>query len=131
MSNSNQMSRTQNATSNIIVSVIAQFVILVVSFVNRTVFIKLLGAEYLGVDGLFSSILTVLSIAELGIGNAIVFKLYAPISKGNEYKVRQYITLFSRLYTVIISIIAGVGAVLLPFVRYIGVCVCVCVLCQL
>lgn len=115
----NNTNRTSKATKNIIVSVFAQIVILLVSFINRTIFIKLLGAEYLGVDGLFSSILLVFSIAELGIGNAIIFKLYQPIAQNNVKKVQQYITLFERAYNGIILFIITIGICLLPFIKQI------------
>ena len=92
-------SRLKNAARNVTVSLIAQVIILAVSFLNRTVFIKLLGAEYLGIDGLFTSILTVFSLAELGIGNAIIFNLYKPISQNDTHKSRQLITLYEKAYT--------------------------------
>ena len=109
--------RTQNLTKNVIVSVISQIIVLVVSFANRTVFIRLLGAEYLGVDGLFTSILTVFMLAELGIGSAIIFNLYSPVANGNHSKARQYIALYSKAYNIIISVIAVAGIALIPFLN--------------
>lgn len=110
-------SRLKNAARNVTVSLIAQVIILAVSFLNRTVFIKLLGAEYLGIDGLFTSILTVFSLAELGIGNAIIFNLYKPISQNDTHKSRQFITLYEKAYNAIIISIICVGIILMPFLR--------------
>ena len=87
----NNSSRSYNLLRNVTATLIAQVVILLISFVNRTIFIKLLGAEYLGIDGLFGSILTVLSLAELGLGSAIIFNLYKPIADGDTEKAKQYI----------------------------------------
>ena len=73
-------SRTDNSIKNILVSSIAHIVTVVLSFAVRTVFIHRLGNSYLGINGLFSNILSLLSFAELGLGNAIVFALYKPIA---------------------------------------------------
>ena len=60
-------------------------------FVVRTLFIKCLTIEYVGIQGLFANILTVLSFAELGIGNAVSFSLYKPLAEDDRYKVAQLI----------------------------------------
>ena len=73
-------SRTKKATRNIIFSFGYKLVDVVLSFVLRTYFIQSLGVNYLGISGLFSSILTVLSLMELGVGSAIAFCLYRPLS---------------------------------------------------
>lgn len=77
----NQNSRTQNVVRNIIGGVGGQIFTSILQFVCRTIFIRLLGAAYLGVNGLFSNILSMLSLAELGIGPAIVFSMYKPVAK--------------------------------------------------
>jgi O-antigen/teichoic acid export membrane protein len=114
----NTKSRSHNLIRNVLVSSIAQVVILLVAFVNRTLFIRLLGVEYLGIDGLFTSILIVLSLAELGIGNAIIYNLYKPIATGDTEKSKQYITFYSKAYSVIILLITVAGLCLLPFLKY-------------
>jgi O-antigen/teichoic acid export membrane protein len=114
----NTKSRSHNLIRNVLVSSVAQVVILLVAFVNRTVFISLLGAEYLGIDGLFTSILIILSLAELGIGNAIIYNLYKPIATGDTEKSKQYISFYSKAYSVIILLITVVGLCLLPFLKY-------------
>ena len=115
----NSNSRSANLIRNVFVSLLAQIVVLIVSFANRTFFIKLLGAEYLGIDGLFGSILNVLSLAELGLGSAIIFNLYKPIAEGDTEKAKQYLSFYSRAYTIIIFAVSAVGLCLLPFLRYI------------
>ncbi len=71
----NNNSRTKNSIKNVGVGSFLQLFALLLSFVTRTIFIKLLGIEYLSVDGLFSNILTLLNFTELGIGSAIIFSL--------------------------------------------------------
>ena len=70
------MSRSEKSIKNVMVALVVQIFGLLISFVSRIVFIKILGAEYLGVNGLFTNILTLLSLAELGIGEAITYSLY-------------------------------------------------------
>ena len=70
-------SRTTNSLLNFCSSIGAQLIVMIMNFVVRTVFISTLGKEYLGINGLFSNILSLLSLAELGVGSAILFKLYA------------------------------------------------------
>ena len=68
-------SRTTNSLLNFCSSIGAQLIVMIMNFVVRTVFISTLGKEYLGINGLFSNILSLLSLAELGVGSAILFKL--------------------------------------------------------
>ena len=72
--------RTQHARRNIITSVINKLVIMLSSFIMRTVLIKYLGEVYLGLDSLFVSILEILSLTELGIGSAMVYSMYKPLA---------------------------------------------------
>ena len=76
--------RTKNATRNIIWGVIEKIITLLLPFLTRTVLIKVLGSEYLGLNSLFTSVLQVLSISELGFGSAIVFSMYKPIADDNK-----------------------------------------------
>ncbi len=80
------MSRTKNTILNLLSSYASALVVLVFRFVTRTVFINYLGAEYLGISGLFTNILSFLSLSELGIGTAIVFALFKPIEEKDEAK---------------------------------------------
>lgn len=88
------------------------------SFGYRTVFIYLLSASYLGVEGLFSNILKLLSLAELGISTAIVYRFYKPISENDIEKVGQLLIFFKRVYAIIATVILIVGLLILPFLTY-------------
>ena len=79
-----KIERTKNATRNIFWGMIEKIVTILMPFACRTVFIKVLGSEYLGLNSLFTSILQVLSISELGIGTAIIFSMYKPIAEDDE-----------------------------------------------
>ena len=108
-------SRTKNSAINATVAMISKIIYTVMSFVCRTFFIKTLGTEYLGVNGLFTNILTILSFAELGIGNAIIFKLYKPIAEGNEERVKTLLHFYKTVYFLIGVFILAVGLCVIPF----------------
>lgn len=74
-------SRTEYVKKNILYGYISTVISSAFSIITRTIFVYVLGAEYLGVSGLFSNVLGVLSFTELGIGSAIVFSLYKPIAE--------------------------------------------------
>mgnify|MGYP004503268177 CR=1 FL=1 len=109
-------SRTKKALLNSTVTLGCQFVYLILGFVCRTVFTKMLGAEYLGVSGLFTNILTILSFAELGIGSALVYRMYEPLASHNYKKLRLYMELYKRVYFWIMVVIAGIGVALIPII---------------
>jgi O-antigen/teichoic acid export membrane protein len=111
----NDNSRLSNSIKNISFGLVAQLVQMLLGFVSRTVFIRYLAVEYLGVNGLFSNILSLLSLAELGITSAIVFSLYKPLAERNEQKLAGLINFFSKVYTRIALIVALIGLCLLPF----------------
>ena len=110
-------SRTSNITRNVAVTVVTQVFSLLFAFANRTVFIYLLGEQYLGIDGLFTSLLTIFSLAELGIGNALIFSLYKPIAEGDTFRSQQYLHLYDRAYRWIIGVILLGGVSLMPFLK--------------
>jgi len=112
-------SRTKSAVLNIGTSVIYQFISTIVSFILRTVFIKMLSADYLGINGLFTNILSVLSLAELGIGNAIVYSMYKPLKENDEDKLSALIAYYKTLYARIGLIILALGLCVVPFLKYI------------
>ncbi|EUJ63939.1 polysaccharide biosynthesis protein [Listeria fleischmannii FSL S10-1203] len=93
-----------------------QILYLVVSFGIRTIFIQILGKEILGLDRLFTNIITLISFAELGIGEAIIFQIYSPLVKKNNQKVRDFLLFYRKIYQYIGSIIMLLGMLFLPVV---------------
>ena len=114
----NENSRVLNSVRNILTGFLGQFITLITGFVSRTVFIQCLATEYLGVSGLFTNILSVLSLAELGIGTAINYALYKPLAEKDEEEVSRYMNFYSKAYIVIGIVIFVIGIVLLPFLKY-------------
>lgn len=97
---------------------IYQITVLVCGFVGRTIFIKVLGSEYLGINGLFSNILTILSLAELGFGTAINYCLYRPLAENDEDKIVALMHYYKKIYNVIAITVFFAGISLTPFLKY-------------
>lgn len=90
----------------------------VLNFVLRTIFIAHLGDTLNGVNGLYANILSVLSMAELGIGTAMNYSLYKPVAQGNIGKIKSYMRLYKKAYAVIGIVIAIIGLLVSPFLPY-------------
>lgn len=108
-------SRTSLAARTSVVGVVGRVATLALSLVSRTVFIRLLGTRYLGVNGLYSDILTVLSLSELGIGAAMTFALYKPVALHEDEKIRELLAFYRRAYRVVALATTAAGLALLPF----------------
>ena len=114
----NSESRTSNSIKNSVIGGASMIVKILLAFAYRTIFVHFLAAEYLGLNGLFTNILTILSLADLGITTSIVYRFYEPISKNDVHYVGMLMNYFRRVYTIIAVIISAVGLVLLPFLPY-------------
>ena len=110
--------RTKNTLLNTIVGVTTLFITTLLSFVLRTVFIKMLGETYLGVNGLLTNILSMLSLAELGIGSAIGFSLYKPLNENNKEKIKSLMKYYKKTYYIIGLVVFIFGLVLMPFLGF-------------
>lgn len=111
-------SRVKNVSRNIIYAFILQILKTLLIFASRIIFVKKLGAVYLGINGLFTNILGILSLTELGITTALMYSLYKPLSIHDEEKIAQYINYFKRIYNVIAISILVIGIGLIPFLKY-------------
>lgn len=111
--------RVKSSIKNISAGLIGQMLLLVTSFVTRTVFINILGSTYLGVSGLFSNILSLLSLAELGVGQAITFSLYKPIAESDSDKINSLMAIYKKIYLYIFVFVLIAGISLAPFLEYI------------
>lgn len=111
-------SRIVNVTYNFTFGILRQILKLVCNFGVRTVFIYFLGKEYLGIDGLFLSIISVLNLAELGIESGIIYCLYRPIAENDIYKIQAYMKYYKKAYMCIGCIIAMVGLCLVPYLPF-------------
>jgi O-antigen/teichoic acid export membrane protein len=107
--------RVKSSLLNISAGLGSQLIITILSFVSRTVFINSLGIEYLGVNGLFTSILAMLSLAEAGIGSSIIYNLYKPVAENNKPKILALMDLYKKAYLVISGLVILLGLGVMPF----------------
>ena len=108
-------SRLKNSVSNISSGLIYRVISLLINFLSRTLFIRILGDGCLGLNGLFTSILSMFSLAELGIGQAITFYMYKPIADKDEKKLSSLIQFYKFCYRIIGISILIIGLCLIPF----------------
>lgn len=115
---SSEKSRTYKSFKNIFLGIGNQILMLILTFLSRIVFVKVLGAEYLGINGLFSNVLTILSVADLGLGSAIVYSMYKPLAEDNKEKISALMNYYKKIYNIIAIIVAILGICLIPFLKY-------------
>ncbi len=107
--------RTESSIKNLIFSLGGQGVTLLLKLVSRFIFVRILTSEYLGLNGLFSNILSLLSLVELGIGPAMVYSLYKPLALNDKEKIKSLMRIYRIAYNIIGTIIIIVGASITPF----------------
>lgn len=111
-----KIERTKNATRNILYGSVLKMYQILMPFTMRTAIIYLLGVQYLGLNSLFTSILSVLNLAELGVGSAMVYSMYKPIAEDDETTICALMKLYKIYYRVVGIIIAVIGIILTPFI---------------
>lgn len=111
-------SRTRNSALNIASNVGIRLLTLILTFASRTVFIYTLGAEYLGLNGLFQNILSFLALSELGLGTAISFLLYRPLAIDDKERIKAVMAFYKKCYMIIGTVITILGIALMPFLKY-------------
>ena len=111
-----KIERTKNASRNILFGILLKIYQIIVPFLMRTALIYFMGVEYLGLNSLFTSILQVLNLVELGVGVAMVYSMYKPIAEDDSKKICALMQLYKIYYRIIGIIIAVIGLALLPFI---------------
>ena len=115
--------RVTNSKRNAIVSCMGQLLNFFIKFVLRTIFVYTLGKEYLGINGLFTNLLTFLSLAELGIGTAITCNLYKPLEENNKNEIKALMGFYQKAYLLIALFVGTVGILLTPFLQFFISCI--------
>lgn len=113
-----EKTRTQNSVRNTVVGVTLHLLTAGFSFASRTVFVRVLGVQYLGISGLFSNILTMLALSDLGVYTVMVYSLYKPLAENDQIKIAALIRYFQRLYNVIALVVLGLGIACIPLLPY-------------
>ena len=110
-----RINRTKNAKAGIITGLFSKLLHMGMPFITRTALLYILGTEYLGLNGLFSSLLSFLSLAELGVSNALVYSMYKPVAQEDTESVCALLSLYRRLYRLIGFVILAAGLACVPF----------------
>lgn len=111
-------SRAKNSIINIVAAFLCQFLGQASSLIVRTLFIRTLATEYLGINGLFTNILQMLSLAELGVNAALIYSMYKPMAERDEYTISIYMGLYKRIYRIVGFVVLSIGFMLTPFLDF-------------
>ena len=112
-----KIERTKNAARNIVFDGLLKLLNMVLPFILRSIMLHYLGVQYLGLNGLFRSILSFLNLAELGVGSAMVFSMYKPIAEDDRESICALLHLYRTFYRAIGLVIGVIGLALTPFLR--------------
>jgi len=110
--------RTKNASRNMRWGLVNKCIAILFPFIMRTVIIRILGPEYLGLDGLFTSILQMLNIAELGFNSAIIFSMYKPIAENNSNQICALLSFYCKVYKVVGIVVLLFGLLMVPLLPF-------------
>ena len=111
--------RVKQSAKNMISGFLYQTVTLILSFISRTVFINTLGTEYLGLNGIFTDVLSLLSMADLGFGTAMAYSFYKPLADHDEDRIAALIHFYKKVYHIIAVTVTVLGLLCVPFLKYI------------
>lgn len=112
-------SRVEKTKKNIVASVIQNIINILIALVSRVIFVHILDSSYLGINGLFTNILNILSLADLGMTTAMMYHLYKPLAENDEEAITALVTFFKKIYIGIAGVIFILGICLIPFLGYI------------
>lgn len=111
--------RTGNSIRNITVALIGQSVGIILQFISRRVFVDSMPMDLLGINSVFANILSMLSLAELGIGSAITFSLYKPLAENDTHQITAIMNFYKWMYRMIAIVVTICGICFVPFLRII------------
>ena len=106
--------RKKKSLLNIISSLGSYFVTSIFTLITQAFIVKILGIEYSGINGLFTNVITMLSVAELGIGETIIFKLYEPIAKKDTEKIKSWMDFYKLCYRYVAIAVTIIGLLIIP-----------------
>lgn len=114
-----ERSRVKNTVRNSVVGIFSYLLTSVLTFVSRVVFIQYLGEQYLGISGLYSNVLAVLALSDLGVNTVMVYSLYRPIAEHDTQRISVLIRYFKKLYGLVAIVITALGILCIPLLPYI------------
>lgn len=115
-----EKSRTQKSARNFLFTIFASVTAILIGLIAQKLFIQILGLEYAGLNGLFTNVIAMLAIADLGIGEAVIFNLYKPLKDNDQETIRSLMRFYRKAFHIIALVIAVVGACMIPLLPYIA-----------
>lgn len=115
----NVNSRTTKSVFNVSISVINSFLLVLLNYIGRIIFVKYLDPSYLGINGLFTNVISILSIADLGIATTLTYSLYKPLKENDQNKINTLIHFFRKVYSLIAIAVLVFGLILMPLLPFI------------
>ena len=109
--------RVKSSLRNAAAGITLQGIIMALGFISRKIFIMTLGEEYLGLNGLFTNVLSLLSMAELGVSTSIIYSLYSPLANDNTLMIAKLMNFYKITYRIIAGVIFTLGILVLPFIN--------------
>ena len=103
--------RTKNTSRNILYGIVNRSLNIIFPFISRTILIYVLGTKFLGLNALFTSILQVLNLAELGFSNAIIYSMYKPVAENDIEKIGVLLNFYKKVYRIIGIVILVFGII--------------------
>jgi glycosyltransferase family protein len=112
------VSRVKQTEKNVIFGFVNKFVMLLLTFISKKFFLRFIGVEYLGINSLFSNILSILCLADLGLGVAMTYSFYKPLSDNDEVKITSLVNFYKIIYRVISFTVFAMGMIAIPFLKF-------------
>lgn len=110
--------RLKNSLKNSIYAIISNVLIILIGLITQSFFVKTLGKEYLGINGLFNNIVSMLAVVELGIGPAIIVNMYKPLAESNYKKINEIMSFYKKCYRIISFVVILLGLLITPFLNF-------------
>lgn len=110
------MGRLHYAKLNVMYGFAGKILLIILEFIARVFFIRILGEELLGINGVFTNVLQVLSLAELGMNNVVAFSFYKPLAIEDRDKIAGLINFYRHVYNIIAAVVLIIGLAIMPFV---------------
>lgn len=114
-----KQTRTYYAKLNITLGFVSKLVTIIAEFILRSIFIQYLGEELLGVNGVFTNVIQILSLTELGLNHVVGYSFYKPLANNDEGKISALIRFYKRIYNIISLVVLVIGILLIPFLKFI------------
>ena len=112
------MDKAAHIKRNLKFAIVGELLLAALKFLSRRAFVILLGREYVGLNGLFADILSVLSLAELGFSVSITYSFYHPVAEGNTEMIKSLVRLYRRVYQAVGLVVFALGLSLTPFLSF-------------